>query len=240
MSDRILFVDDDPSVLDAYQRTFRKEFTVGVATSGEEALALLERQGPYAVVVSDMQMPGMDGIRLLAEVRARAPDTLRMMLTGKSDLQVAMDAVNEGAIFRFLTKPCPAGTMGKALTAGVTQYYLVTTERELLQKTLSGAVKVLAEVLALVNPTAFGRAQRVHRLVGQLADKLAVAGSWQIDIAAMLSQLGCVTLPEETLAKVCAAAPLAPQEWTQFNNHPSVGAALIANIPRLEDVAAII
>ena len=74
--------------------------------------------GPFAVVVADMRMPGMDGVEFLQHVKEMSPDTVRIMLTGNADMQTAIDAVNKGNIFRFLTKPCPYETMTVAVNAG--------------------------------------------------------------------------------------------------------------------------
>jgi response regulator RpfG family c-di-GMP phosphodiesterase len=163
-----------------------------------------------------------------------------MILTGYADMQTAVESVNEGHIFRFLTKPCHPEALGKALTAGIAQYRLITAEKDLIEKTLSGSIKVLTDVLSLVSPTAFGRASRVQRLVQDLARALKAENAWQLEIAAMLSQLGCVTLPEETLDKVFRGRALSPLEVKIFQDHPKVGHDLIANIPRLEAIAAII
>lgn len=240
MAEKILCVDDEPKVLFAYQRSLRKQFQIETAAGGQEALELLRRDGPYAVIVSDMRMPGMDGIELLKEVRRLAPDCVRMMLTGNADQKTATDAVNEGQIFRFLTKPCSPGVLAKSLETGIEQYRLITAEKELLEKTLKGSVKVLSDVLALVNPTAFGRASRTTRLVAQFARELELEQSWHLEVATMLSQLGCVTLPEETLYKVYQGISLSAEEAAMFQAHPRVGSELIENIPRLESVVEII
>ena len=116
---------------------------------------MVEQKGPYAVVVSDMRMPGMDGIQVLTSIKGRWPDTVRVMLTGNADMQTAINAINEGSIFRFLNKPCSKEAMGKTLTAALVQFRLVTAEKVLLEQTLTGAVQVLTEVLSLVNPAAF-------------------------------------------------------------------------------------
>ncbi len=170
MSERILCVDDDENILDAYKRALRRQFQIETAPGGQQALGMMDARNPYAVIVSDMRMPGMDGVQLLATVKQRAPESVRIMLTGNSDQQTAMEAVNEGNIFRFLTKPCPPDKLAKALTAGIEQYRLVTAEKVLLETTLSGAIKVLTEVLSLTNPTAFGHASRVRRIVRKLCD----------------------------------------------------------------------
>ena len=158
MRERILLVDDDSNVLDGYRRSLSREFLLETAIGSDEALPLIERNGPYAVIVSDMRMPGMNGIQLLSAVRNASPDTIRVILTGNADLQTAIDAINEGSIFRFLIKPCDREVMARTLTAALMQYRLVTAEKELLEQTLSGSIQVLTEVLSLVNPAAFGRA----------------------------------------------------------------------------------
>src|SRR5262245_51674395 len=132
MSERILFVDDEENLLAAVARQLRKEFDVETALGGELGLEAIDRNGPYAVVVSDMRMPGMDGIEFLRRVKDRMPDAVRMMLTGNSDLGTAMQAVNEGRIFRFMTKPCPPDMLAASLRSGLEQHRLITAERDIL------------------------------------------------------------------------------------------------------------
>jgi response regulator RpfG family c-di-GMP phosphodiesterase len=240
MNNKVLCVDDDANVLEGYRRGLRKLFPIETALGAEQALTLLDTQEPYAVIVSDLRMPGMDGIQLLSKVRERAPDTVRIMLTGFADLQTAVEAVNEGNIFRFLTKPCPSQLLAKALVAGVEQHRLVKAEKELLEQTLKGAIKVLSDVLALTNPTAFGHASRVRRLVRKVCEELKLDNTWQFEIAAMLSQIGCVTVPPDTLERIYHGHLLRPEETQMLEAHPAVGRDLVANIPRLDGVAAII
>lgn len=240
MTEKILCVDDEPNVLEAYQRALRKRFDIDTAPGGDEALEAIAERGPYAVVVADMKMPGMNGVQLLARVREVAPDSVRMMLTGNADQQTALDAVNEGQIFRFMTKPCPPPDFAKFLEAGIAQYRLITAERELLSKTVAGSIKMLTDVLAMVKPSAFGRASRVQRLVRQLCRELRVNEAWRVSIAAMLSQVGCVAVPEEILTKVYSGGELSASEKEVFRAHPQAGRDLIGNIPRLEGIAEIV
>lgn len=240
MSAKILLVDDDPHVLRGYQRRLYDQFEIETAPGGSEGLTAIETGGPFAVVVADMRMPVMDGIQFLARVREIAPDTVRMMLTGNADMQTAIDAVNQGNIFRFLTKPCPTDVFIEALRAGVKQYLLVTSERELLEETLNGSVKVLIDVLSLASPTAFTRANRATRIVGRIANKLQLPNVWQFKLAAMLSQLGCITLPAGVLDKINTQTPLSDAEQHMFDVHPSVGHQLLVRIPRLKLIARMI
>ncbi|HKI36540.1 MAG TPA: HD domain-containing phosphohydrolase [Gemmataceae bacterium] len=240
MSDKVLCVDDEFIILAAYRRQLRKCCDVETAQGGEEGLAAIAARGPFAVIVADMNMPGMDGIEFLRRVREVAPDSVRMMLTGDADHRTAINAVNEGNIFRFLTKPCPSDVLARAISAGAEQYRLVTAEKELLEQTLRGSIAVLTEVLSLVNPVAFGRASRLQRLVRKLAAALEVKDTWRLEVAAMLSQVGCVTVPEPVLDKVYGGANLAAPELLMYQRHPEVGSGLIAKIPRLQAVAEMV
>jgi len=212
MSDKILFVDDEPILLQGYQRLLRKDFQISTAVGGAAALLLVKQEGPFGVIVSDMRMPEMNGIEFLTRVRKLAPDTVRIMLTSGSDLDVAIHAVNEGNIFRFLSKPENKDTLAKTLTDSLAQYHLVCAEKELLENTLRGTVYVLTEVLSLVSPAAFSRAARVRRYVQHVVTKLSLAHPWKYEVAAMMSQLGCVTLDPNTLETVYSGQDLSPEE----------------------------
>jgi len=240
MTEKILFVDDEPNVLSAYIRQLRKHFHIDTALGGEKGLEVIDERGPYAVVVSDLKMPGMDGIEFLTHVKERATDTVRVMLTGHADVNTAIAAVNEGRIFRFLTKPCPPEILTKSLKAAVEQYRLVTAERQLLENTLKGSIKVLTELLALINPLVFSHASRIRRYVRHIAVQLQVPYLWQFEVAAMLSQIGCLTMPPDTIQKVHTGKPLSDKEQEMYNAHPKISGKLLAHIPRLEAIAKII
>jgi response regulator RpfG family c-di-GMP phosphodiesterase len=240
MSNSILCVDDEPDILQAYQRQFRKTLKVVTACGGPEGLEKIRTQGPFGVIVSDLRMPGMDGIEFLTKAGELSPDTVRIMLTGQADLHAAMEAVNRGHIFRFLAKPCPPAVLADTMKAGLEQYRLITAEKELLEKTLSGSLKVLCDVLSLVNPEAFGRSARVTGYVERLASQMGETDLWAMRTAAMLSQIGCVILPEEILKKVYRREQLSANESQLFDQHPCVAADLLRKIPRMEQVADII
>jgi response regulator RpfG family c-di-GMP phosphodiesterase len=240
MSERVLFVDDEPQVLEAIQRSLRKQIDMQTATSGADGLRLLREAGPFALVVSDMRMPSMNGAQFLAKVREQEPDTVRMILSGQSDLAATISAVNEGYIYRFLNKPCPPEKLLAAVEDGLKQYRLLTAEKVLLEQTLSGAVKMLIEILGLISPAASSRASRLQRYVIDLAAALALPTQWQWGLAAHVSQIGCVALPKEILSKVEAAQALTDEEKRLYESHPEVAGKLLAAIPRLEDVAAIV
>ncbi|MGD0482863.1 MAG: response regulator [Terracidiphilus sp.] len=122
MTNQILFVDDDQHLLDSFRRNLHSDFTIETAPGGKEALAAIHLFGPYAVVVSDMRMPGLSGAEFLARVRELSPHTVRILLTGHNDLKRAIAAVNEGQIFRYLAKPCSKDEMVSAIHLGLAQY----------------------------------------------------------------------------------------------------------------------
>ncbi|MBN2703167.1 MAG: response regulator [Pontiellaceae bacterium] len=240
MNRRILFVDDEQNVLSAISRQLRKDFDVQVAQGGEEGLLKLEQEAPFAVVISDMRMPEMNGIEFLKLVSVRSPNSIRMMLTGNSDQQTAIDAVNEGKIFRFLNKPCPAELLINHVETGVRQYELITAERELLEQTLKGSIAALMDILAIANPAAFSRAQRIRHYTADVIHALNLPESWKFEVAAMLSQIGFVTIPEETVEKHMTGEPLTPEEEEMLLDQRKDACLMLEKIPRLEQVRGMI
>ena len=237
---RVLCVDDEPMVLEGLTLHLRTRFVLLTATSGAEGLERLKHDGPFAVVVSDMRMPQMNGAEFLAQARQVAPDTVRMLLTGYADLDSAVSAVNHGQIFRFLSKPLPAPLMIQAVTAAVEQHRLIQAERVLLEQTLAGAIKMLTEVLSLASPVAFGRAVRLKRLASQLCDRMEVGTRWHIEAAAQLSQIGCITLPGDLAEKLYFGQALTPAEQAMADRVPAMADQLLGNIPRLEPVREVL
>ena len=238
---RILCVDDDEPLLHGLRRQLRSHYDCHVAVGPEEALALVAgEEEPFAVVVSDMRMPGMNGAELLSLVQERSPDTVRILLTGYTDVDAAIDAVNKGNIFRFLCKPCSTDVLLENLRSAVRQFDLVRAERELLEQTLRGSVNALLETLSLANPAAFGRSLRVRRLAASMAGEVESCDAWQVEVAAVLSQLGAVTLPPAVATKLDRGRALEPAEEEMVARVPGISEGLLASIPRLDDVRAII
>jgi len=236
---KILFVDDDEKVLAMFRRNLSRRFHMDTSTDPSEALSVV-KLGGVAVVVADLRMPGMDGFEFLAKVSELSPLTVKIMLTGHADLDAAIAGVNEGHLFRFLTKPCPTETLIRSLEAALEQYRLVTAEKELLRGTLQGCIKVLTEILGQTNPEAFGRSERISRHMKNLAARLGVRDRWKIELAAMLSQIGCIFIPEAIVTHDRCMTSLTPEEKQIFEMHPHVGAQLLSNIPRLDEVREII
>jgi response regulator RpfG family c-di-GMP phosphodiesterase len=185
-------------------------------------------------------MPGMNGIEFLARVRELSPDAVRIMLTGNADTRSAIDAVNQGSIFRFLTKPCLPQDLSQVLQAGIDHYQLQQAERELLKNTLNGAIRVLTEILSIVDPQSFGRARVLREAIRTLAGAMKIADTWELELAAMLSLIGNVTIPPEIIIKKKSGTALSDVEKEMVSRVPEIGHTLLAHIPRLESVARIV
>jgi response regulator RpfG family c-di-GMP phosphodiesterase len=146
---RILCVDDEPNILAALVRVFRPHgYTTATALSGDEALTMLDRE-PVDVVISDMRMPGMDGTAVLEQVRARWPDTVRLLLTGHSDIDATIGAINRGEIHRYIGKPWDEGELLLIVRQALERKSLEYHKRRLeaLARKQNGELKVLNATL---------------------------------------------------------------------------------------------
>ncbi len=240
MNRKILLVDDDENVLDGYKRNLRNHFQVLSATSGLAALGILKQVNDIAIVVSDFKMPAMTGIEFLKFVKDVSPNSVRILLTGYADSETAINAVNESNIFRLLTKPCNPERLLMSLNDAYKQYELIVAEKELLEQTLKGSIKILVDILSIVNPEAFQHAGQMVNLAKNIAYKFGIKDTWRMEIATLLSQIGCVAIPQDIIKKKFSGDKLSSEELTLFNSHPAVGFALLKNIPRLEEIANIV
>lgn len=240
MTIKVLFVDDDTNLLKAFQRRYRKRFDLLVAEGAVAALDCFGAGEVIAVAVVDMRMPGMDGLQLLPKIHEISPDTVRIMLTGNADQKTAVDAINQGKIFRFFNKPCAPEDLAQGIEAGIAQYNLITAEQELLEKTLAGSVKVLVDVLAMVDPASFGRSNILRDWAYVVARHLKLKQPWRLGIAAMLSPLGNITIPPEIILKMTEGKELTVAEREIVDGGPEAARDLIANIPRLKPISEIV
>jgi response regulator RpfG family c-di-GMP phosphodiesterase len=237
---RILCVDDEPNLLSALYRMLSEDYDVTTARSAAEALAILGREPPFVVVVSDMRMPQMDGAAFLARVKEGWPDAVRILLTGQTDMSQAIAAINDGAIFRYLTKPCPQEDLRLALEAAIAKYRCEQNERNLLESTLAALVKTLTEILSVATPWAFHRSSIAVACVRHALPKLRWRNPWIYEVAASLSQVGCIGIPRDVLIRDAGRRPLTPSEAKLIAEHPDAACKLLSAIPRLEKAAQIV
>jgi response regulator RpfG family c-di-GMP phosphodiesterase len=237
---RVLLVDDEPHVIESIAVNLRKEYEVITSTNGADALQILKTVPEIAVVVSDMRMPVMDGADLLYRVRMAQGDVARIVLTGHADAQATASAINRGQVLRFLSKPCSIESLKEALEAGVAHYRVTRAERAVMQETLVGCIHALVDLLALSNPLAFGRASRVQRIAMKLAGLLGLTEFWQLECAAMLSQIGYIGLPEALVQKLYRGESLSDTEAGHARQVPKVAMQMLDHVPRLEPIIQIL
>ncbi len=130
-NDKILCVDDEQNILHLFNRTLGRKYQLYTAINGEQALQAIREHGPFAVILSDYNMPGLTGIELLKQVRTLSPDTVQVMLTGNIDLNVAIKAINEADIFRYLPKPSSTDVIAKVVNDALNQYHLIKDKQSL-------------------------------------------------------------------------------------------------------------
>jgi len=237
---RILSVDDEQNVLDAMQQLMRRHYDLQTADNGEEGLRLIREDEPFAVVLSDMRMPGMNGAEFLRQARDTAPETVRILLTGYADMENVMAAVNDGNIFRIMGKPCPSDQLLETVAQAVQQHELLKSERELLEDTLRGTILALTELLSQSDPRVFGRATRLKIQAKRCAEELQMPDIWQMEVAAILSQVGTITLPTALREKLYSGGDIDSTEEQAIVRLPEINEQILANIPRLESVRGIL
>jgi response regulator RpfG family c-di-GMP phosphodiesterase len=237
----VLCVDDEPHVLEGLRDALRRSFDVHVASSGTAAVEMLRRNpNAFEIIISDMRMPVMSGSVFLGEARRIAPGAVRILLTGHADTKAAIRAVNDGQVFRFLTKPCDRDELLRACAGALTERRVKAAERVLLEQTLRGSIQALTEVLAVANPSIFGQATRVQETVRAVVRQLGLEDGWEIDVAAMLAHVGTVALPTETAMRLQAEGQMTADEKAMVARLPDVTQRILGNIPRLEGVLQII
>jgi putative two-component system response regulator len=234
---RVLFVDDEPLVLEGLRRSVYEEFVADLAGGPEEGVVKLRKNDPYPVVVSDMRMPGMDGAKFLAMVRTISPDSIRVMLTGNSDMEAATRAVNEGEIFRFLTKPVPPETLLATLRACVAQYHAARLEKEQLKITVEaleqldlGTLTALARAIDAKSAWTAGHSERVTSLALKMGQAMGLpAKSLELmHRGGLLHDIGKIGTPPAVLDKV---GRLEPEEMQIMRDHVKIGVRILEPIP---------
>jgi putative nucleotidyltransferase with HDIG domain len=243
---RVLFVDDEPLVLEGLRRSVKKEFAADLAVGAEEALEQLRKNAPYPVVVSDMCMPGVDGAEFLATVRIISPDSIRVMLTGRNDIKLAMRAVNEGRIFQFLSKPVNSGQLLAALRACVIQYHAAGSEKEKLKVTVEafeqldlGTLTALARAIDAKSTWTAGHSERVTNLALRMGHAVGLpAGDLRImHRGGLLHDIGKIGTPPAILDK---PGTLEPEEIQIMRDHVKIGVRILEPIPCLREALPIV
>ena len=240
MYSSILFIDDDYKILNSFKRSLSQEYSVYVADTPEKGLRLFEEKGPFSVLVSDMHMPGMNGVEVLSKAREIDADTSRVLLTGYADQQAAIDAVNKGRIFKFLTKPCPLQTLVPVLEEGIYNYKLNVSNRFVGERTQQGLVGMLSQILAMVNPAAQRKAHRLKNFARHMARTARPQQRMIVEMLAVLSQLGCLNLSQETMRLYDGGGIVGHEDNIRIREQFDVAARLLMHLPRFEVIIEVL
>lgn len=232
--EKVLFVDDEPNLLANFRRLLRRQFDVHTADSGRQALEMIVNNGPFTVIVSDLSMPGMDGIQLLARAGEIAPDTVRILLTGQASIDVAIEAVNTGSVFRFLTKPCQQDVLSQSIAAGIGQYRLIIDQRELhalkkVKEAMEGIILGFSTIVETRDPYTAGHQKRVTELSLAIAKELGFDQDrlTGLRMAGLVHDIGKIYVPAEFLNK---PGKLSEIEFNLIKYHPVVGHDILKTV----------
>ncbi len=240
MKTRVLFLDDEQSLLNGIQRRLGFDYDMTCCNAGEDALKVMRESGPFAVAVTDMRMPKMDGVQFIRQARVVSPDTVFVMLTGNQDQTTVIQAMNEGQVFRFLNKPCDHDALRRTVDSALHQHRLITSEKELLHKTFVGAVSVLTEVLEISQPAIYSQAANIEELIHSLAIALEINERWEYKLSARLSLLGLTFLTDQERDYLETSSPLDSKYQEIYGRSMTTSCRLIEKIPRLQPISQII
>jgi len=240
MARRVFLVYEDREVLDSLKGYLLGLYTINVSDSGIRALETLREGLRPDIVVCDVQMSTMDGLTFLRTVHQDLPECVNIALTSGSRPEITLEAINSCFIFRILSKNPTKEELIAAIEASLKHGDDLASRREMLEKTLSGAVRALIDVLALSNPDALNHARAVRDRAKTVAYVLEIEDIKTIELAAMLSRIGSIILPSSLLHKVRYEEPITDFEKHLVSRVSVLGAELIGHLPRMERIADII
>ncbi|RMD48414.1 MAG: response regulator, partial [Ignavibacteria bacterium] len=234
---KILLVDDDQNILHGYRRNLRSRYDIHTAEGAVNAFMKLKEHDDFAVIISDYNMPMMNGLDFLIKSQEFQPDAVRIILTGNATVHMLEKAINQGDIFRVLMKPCSHSDLVKTLEESVQRHKKIIAEKEVLSKTLLGTIKIVTDILSSVSPLAFNKAAFFNNMAKRILSRLHRPFNWETEAACLLSQIGCVTVPNEIFVKHDRGEELTAGEAELMRTHPLTGASILRNIPRMEKIA---
>lgn len=237
---KILFVTTDVELCKTVQSGLDQEFSITCLDNAEEGLQLLGKDPRFVAVVSGLRLPGMNGKDFLTRVRGVHPKLVRLMISGDCDLKVATEVVNEARVAHLLTKPCSVDEIYDVLAEADLEYQQAQMESNARRETLLGCVKMLVDILELTNPLAARRSKRILRRARRICAELRALPPQMMDMAVLLSNVGCVGLPSSLLKKMETGEDMTPQEKKTFSTHPSIAAHLLGNVPSMSKLSNII
>lgn len=248
MNYKILIVDDEPANLRILERLFRREHTVISASSGEEALELLSLHD-VALIVSDQRMPAMTGIDFLKKAAEMRPQAVRIILTGYSDANALVEAINSGIVYKYVGKPWVNEDLMQTVQRALQHYETIKNQHQLkseherlkarMKTTLAGFARAISEMLDLKDPHAHGHSRRVRNYAEAVGAhlKLDAEEIEQLALAAFLHEAAHIGIPNYILSKESALSD--EEQWIVKQNLER-GLKLVESVPDFEDIASVL
>lgn len=237
----ILVVDDTPENIDVLVGILEADYQLKVALNGVKALEMASSEPIPDLILLDIMMPEMDGYEVIRQLKAvdESRNIPVIFVTAKGEMADEARGFRLGAV-DYITKP----VQPLRLTARVKAHIQLKQAREkvenVLDTTLTGLLSLLTDLLSLSNPFAFSRAARLKRYMEIMQKKMGIGDNWQFSSAALLSQIGCITLEEKSLRRLYNGQQVSKKELQSFQRHPAVGYKFLRKIPYLGTVAEII
>ena len=236
----ILLVDDEENNLQFLKRTLRSKYYILTAQNGHEALDIIEQHSKeISLVVSDQRMPEMQGTEFMKILSEKYPDIVKILLTGFSDTDTIVDAINDCHLYQYILKPVDPETLTVAVDSGIEKFDLTNNKmsalsdlKELFYKT----IKSISSALDAKDPYTHGHSQRVTLYSLILAKELGLPASQMeaIEIASLLHDIGKISIPESIL---CKPGKLTDEEFVIMKQHPERGAQMVLKISKLKTIS---
>ncbi|MFG0263956.1 MAG: response regulator [Rhodopirellula sp. JB055] len=236
MAERILFVDDDPILLkilaEMASQKLPASYRAHTAEGGKAAIETTDKQGPFSVVLVDKQMPDMDGIETIGALRNKMPNAVFIMLTGNKDLETAIQAVNDGKVFKFLTKPCDPDQIISTIQEAQAQHNSQVSTKDLLSGTFAGTLDLMTDLIEMPD----GRnidTTRMLESISELAKSLSIDIGWEERIATRVCLVGLAILSPQEAEEFRCLDPTSERHKELFAKTCRISANLLKKIPRL-------
>ena len=207
----------------------------------EKGLAMLAQDDRFAAVLSGVHLPGMNGLRFLAQVRAKHPRAMRLLITADRSFKTAAGAINAAHISKLLPRPCPPTALKAAVQEAVRKYRQErSSDVDTTRDVLLGCARMLVDILELTHPDAVQRSKRIRARVQKVCTDLKAMPAQSMDMVILLSNIGCVALPPELLEAMESGKRLSKEDMQIYMTHPSIAAHLLSNVPRMAKISEII
>lgn len=238
---KVLIVDDEPDNLQLLYRTLRRDFDVTRAQGPLTALEILKNE-EFQCILSDHKMPDMDGVEFLKRTADKCPDTMRLLVTAYSDVDILMNAINYAKIYRYIKKPYSPEELLHIVQLALEYYQLKEDNKKLiidLKDLFSGTINAIMDALDSKDTYTLGRSRRVAFYTSKIIEKMNISKTEKavIELAALLHDIGMIGVKEEILHKI---ESLSADEREQIKKHVDYSIKILEDIKQLDRVTDII